>query len=205
MNKEDSAFYGPYSESLEKTDQWLLTQLEDLLNTISVDPELQPAEHLTHRIKSAESLKWKLQIQGIPNDIESALRQTHDIIGARLVVHFIGDVYELLEAIKGSSKWHVDKVKDYIANPKPNGYRSLHILLSVPFNAPGFKSLQIELQVRTIAMDCWASLEHQLHYKKKISHTTLIEDELKRCASEMASTDLSLQTIYELIIKGEHQ
>ena len=96
----------------------------------------------------------------------------------------------------------VKQVKDYIANAKPNGYRSLHIIITLPFGVGGIETMDAEIQLRTIAMDCWASLEHQLKYKKAVRSTALIVEELKRCADEMASTDLSMQTIRDLIKKG---
>ena len=106
------------------------------------------------------------------------------------------------ELIEKNDHWKVVTVKGYIANAKPNGYRSLHVLLNLPFGVGGIDAINVEIQLRTIAMDCWASLEHQLKYKKHIKNTALIVDELKRCADEMASTDLSMQTIRDLIQKG---
>ena len=88
------------------------------------------------------------------------------------------------------------------ADPDGEDYRSLHVLLNVPFGVGGISDIDIEIQLRTIAMDCWASLEHQLKYKKNIKNTALIVEELKRCADEMASTDLSMQTIRDLIQRG---
>ena len=104
---------------------------------------------------------------------------------------------------ENSTVWRVVTVKDYIANSKPNGYRSLHVILALPFGVGGIEEIRTEIQLRTIAMDCWASLEHQLKYKKNIGNTELIVSELKRCADEMASTDLSMQTIRDLIHKGD--
>ena len=170
-----------------------------LLDSISTDSETAVAEHLKCRIKGAESMKEKLRRKNLPETPENGLKYLSDIVGARVVTHFVGDIYTVLELIEQDTCWKVQTVKDYIAEAKPNGYRSLHVILNVPFHVGGFDSVNVEIQMRTIAMDCWASLEHQLKYKKTIRNTALIVDELKRCADEMASTDLTMQTIRDMI------
>ena len=180
----------------------MLHEIQAILDSISTDSEKAPAEHLKCRIKGAESLKEKLRKNGLPQTPAAGLQHLSDVVGARVVTHFIGDIYTVLEWIRRSDKWKVKQVKDYIAAPKPNGYRSLHVILTVPFGVGGIDTIDTEIQMRTIAMDCWASLEHQLKYKKNIRSTALIVEELKRCADEMASTDLSMQTIRDLIRRG---
>ena len=203
MNDKDILFYGRYLPGLEKAKKLLLTEINAMLSQLSSDPETAVVEHIKSRIKDADSLRQKLSRLGLEETVESGLTNLSDIVGVRVITHFIGDIYTVLDEIRSSDKWQVVTVKDYIASPKQNGYRSLHVLLSLPFDGSDIREIKVEIQLRTIAMDCWASLEHQLKYKKHIRNTSLIVAELKRCADEIASTDLSMQTIRDLIHKDE--
>ena len=202
MKQDDMLFYGEFAPRLEEIQSLLLREIRTMLDSISTDPETAVAEHIKCRVKSSESLKEKLRRTGLPETAESGLRSLSDLVGARVITHFIGDIYTVLELIDKNPNWRVKQIKDYIANMKPNGYRSLHVILTLPFGVGGIDTIDVEIQLRTIAMDCWASLEHQLKYKKKIRNAALIADELKRCADEMASTDLTMQTIRDLIQRG---
>ena len=202
MKQEDLLFYGEFAPKLQEIEELLMREIQAMLDSISTDPETAPAEHIKCRVKGAESLKEKLRRNGLPETARAGLENLSDLVGARVITHFIGDIYAVLELIRLNKSWRVVAVKDYIANMKPNGYRSLHVLLNVPFGVGGIPDINVEIQLRTIAMDCWASLEHQLKYKKSIKNTALIVDELKRCADEMASTYLSMQTIRDLIQRG---
>ena len=199
MNKTDLEYYGIYAPILIEKQKMVLDEVNRILDSLTDDPEHAPAEHIISRIKSSESLEGKLKRQNLPKGPASGLTNLMDLIGVRIVTHFVGDVYAVLEGIEKSDLWEVHWVKDYIANPKPNGYRSLHAIIKFPVDCPGFETIMAEIQLRTIAMDCWASLEHQLKYKKDIKNTELIVAELKRCADEMASTDLTMQTIRDMI------
>ena len=201
MTEQDKEFYGEYMPLLVEKENLLLNEVKNILDSISTDSETALAEHIKSRIKGSESMRTKLKMRGFDDTVENGLTKLSDIIGLRVVLHFVGDVYTILEKIRQNDKWKVVSVKDYIANAKPNGYRSLHIILSIPFESETIHHIEVEIQLRTIAMDCWASLEHQLKYKKNIANTQLIVSELKRCADEMASTDLTMQTIRELIQK----
>lgn len=202
MKQEDLAFYGEFALRLMEIENLLSTEIQAMLDSISTDSETALAEHIKCRVKSAESLKEKLRLRSFPITARAGLENLSDLVGARVITHFVGDIYTVLELIKKNDSWRVVQVKDYIADMKPNGYRSLHVLLNVPFGVGGISNIDVEIQLRTIAMDCWASLEHQLKYKKNIKNTALIVEELKRCADEMASTDLSMQTIRDLIQRG---
>jgi len=161
-----------------------------------------PVASFQARIKSADSMKKKLARQSLPVTADSALRDIWDAAGVRLVCPFIQNIDQTVELIREIPDVQILKEKDYIRNPKPNGYRSYHMILSFPLRFLGSEAhdpIWLEVQLRTIAMDCWASLEHQLKYKQDIPNQALIVQELKRCADEIASTDLSLQTIRELI------
>ena len=202
MDKQDILYYGGFAQRLEEVKALLLGEIRSMLDSISTDPETAVAEHIKCRIKSADSLNEKLRRTGLEESAENSIKNLSDVVGARVITHFIGDIYTVLDLIEQNPHWRVKTVKDYIADMKPNGYRSLHVILTLPFGAGGIDEIDVEIQLRTIAMDCWASLEHQLKYKKNIKNTALIVDELKRCADEMASTDLSMQTIRDLIRRG---
>lgn len=159
------------------------------------------------RIKSAESMRQKLQRLAFPVTAESALKNVFDAAGVRLVCPFIQDIDRTAELIRAIPGVQLQTEKDYIRSPKPNGYRSYHMILTMPLrflgNSP--KTVWLEVQLRTIAMDCWANIEHQLKYKQNIPDQALLIQELKRCADEITSTDLSLQTIRDLIEHHEEE
>ena len=197
MKQSYRDFYGEYSHLIDDNEQSVMAELRRIVDSLTTDPEHAPAEHILSRVKSPESLIVKLRKDGLPETAEAAMENLSDIVGIRVVTHFVGDVYSIAEMIEKSSCWTVVNKKDYISLPKPNGYRSLHIIIKL--NNSMFRT---EIQLRTIAMDCWASLEHQLKYKKNIGGSVeLIVSELKRCADEIASTDLTMQTIRDLIEK----
>lgn len=161
-----------------------------------------PIASVQARIKWADSMRKKLARQGLPITADSALGQVWDAAGVRLICPFVQDIGEAVALIRAIPGVRILREKDYIRNPKPNGYRSYHMILTLPLRFLGGEEhgpVWLEVQLRTIAMDCWASIEHQLKYKRNIPQQELIVRELKRCADEIASTDLSLQTIRELI------
>ena len=159
------------------------------------------------RIKSAESMRQKLQRLAFPVTAESAMKNVFDAAGVRLVCPFIQDIDRTAELIRAIPGVQIQTEKDYIRSPKPNGYRSYHMILSMPLRFLGNsqKTVWLEVQLRTIAMDCWANIEHQLKYKQNILDQALLLQELKRCADEITSTDLSLQTIRDLIEHHEEE
>lgn len=159
------------------------------------------------RIKSAESMRQKLQRLAFPVTAESAMKNVFDAAGVRLVCPFIQDIDRTAELIRAIPGVQIQTEKDYIRSPKPNGYRSYHMILSMPLRFLGNsqKAVWLEVQLRTIAMDCWANIEHQLKYKQNIPDQALLIQELKRCADEITSTDLSLQTIRDLIEHHEEE
>ena len=166
-----------------------------------------PVASFQTRIKSAESMRQKLQRLAFPVTAESALKNVFDAAGVRLVCPFIQDIDRTAELIRAIPGVQLQTEKDYIRSPKPNGYRSYHMILTMPLrflgNSP--KTVWLEVQLRTIAMDCWANIEHQLKYKQNIPDQALLIQELKRCADEITSTDLSLQTIRDLIEHHEEE
>lgn len=161
-----------------------------------------PVASLQARIKRAESMQRKLAQRGLPLTAASALRDVQDAAGVRLICPFQQDIYRTAALLREIPGARVLREKDYIQSPKPNGYRSSHMILSLPLRflpvQPEFPVF-FEVQLRTLAMDCWASIEHQLKYKQEVPDQRLIVQELKKCADEITSTDLSLETIRNLI------
>ena len=158
------------------------------------------------RIKSADSMRRKLRLRGFPATAENALREMRDAAGVRLICPFIDDIYRTAALIREIPGIQICREKDYIHAPKPNGYRSYHLVLTLPLRflpSQPAAPVWLEVQILTIAMDCWANIEHQLKYKRDIPDQKLIVGELKRCADEIVSTDLSLQTIRDLLESAE--
>ncbi len=193
-------FYGEAYVRLKKTEQRLRQVTEQYCKECG-DGSDSCIEHCKSRIKSPESMERKLKKRGIPVTPSAALECVNDAVGIRIICAFIDDIYTLSEWIQSREDIEVLKIKDYIAYPKKNGYRSRHMILR--FRNGAEAGLNAEIQLRTIAQDFWASLEHQIKYKKQIEHEQMIRSELKRCADEIASIDFSMQTIRELIREAE--
>lgn len=196
--------YGDYQPVLEK----ILSETLDKLAEIKDDYQRKTGdrlyEHLIGRVKTPASMVEKCQRKQLPEDVRSALKENKDSIGVRIVCNFIDDIYTWIDIIEDLNNVEIIKQKDYITHAKPNGYRSYHLILEVTYpiadidgNNPG--QYFIEVQLRTIAMDTWASLEHEMKYKHTISNPEMIGQELKRVADELASCDVSMQTIRQLI------
>lgn len=200
MNETTGAAPSIYADQLP----WLQLAMEELVRRIGEIREqmkrslgMDPVEHCLSRLKSEESMREKCRRRGFPETTYSALELIHDAIGIRVVCAFVDDVYAIRDAIAAFTDCEVIEEKDYIQHAKPNGYRSYHIIIRYQ------EKYYAEFQLRTISMDTWAALEHHLKYKKEVSgNTPLIVQELKRCADELASTDISMQTIRDMIFNG---
>ena len=202
ISGEDRAFYGDALILLEGVVSEFLSCLDMIRRYQIARGHGDPVSSVQARIKSAASMKKKLERQRLPVTADSALREVWDAAGVRLICPFVQNIDQTVRLIREIPGIRILREKDYIRSPKPNGYRSYHMILSLPLRFLGEASrdpVWLEVQLRTIAMDCWASIEHQLKYKQDIPDQELIVRELKRCADEIASTDLSLQTIRELI------
>lgn len=197
VDKMGNKFYGQYLDKLIALENRGLNLMNKVSGEIEEDKGLNPIEHIKHRIKTEDSLKEKLQRQGFEVTLESAKENITDMVGFRIICTFVGGIYEVVEELKKQDHIEFLKEKDYVGRPKPNGYRSYHLIIQFIEGKEAF--IPFEVQLRTIAMDSWASLEHQLKYKQEVKHQELIISELKRCADEMASTDLTMQTICEMI------
>ena len=185
-------YYGSKLPAMLYTKQYLLNIISRYPQTDQ--KELKPIIYCCSRIKSPESMIRKLSARGLPQDGMSASTKIYDAVGVRIVCTFAEDVYKIADWLKNHPDIIIEKEKDYIAYPKENGYRSYHLKVRLRAN-----NTCAEIQIRTIATDFWATLEHQLKYKKDIPHKELIRSELKRCADEIASVDLSMQTIRDII------
>ena len=176
------------------------TQLNIYDSEFSVKFQRNPIHSIESRIKSPQSIVGKLQKKGLELSAKSAQKNLMDIAGVRVVCYYIDDIYAISELLAMQREYKIVKVKDYIKKPKPSGYRSLHVILMVPvYLATQKKEVPVEIQIRTIAMDFWASLEHQLHYKTKSVVSEALKKELQDCAEIIAETDLRMQDIYDQI------
>lgn len=202
ITSEEREFYGSSLIILEGAIEEFLSCINMIRRYQVSNGQRDPIASFQARIKSAESMRAKLERQGLPVTVDSALQDVWDAAGIRLICPFVQNIDQTVGLIRQIPGVQILREKDYIRSPKPNGYRSYHMILSLPLRfleKTPEHPVWLEVQLRTIAMDCWANIEHQLKYKHDIANQTLIVRELKRCADEIASTDLSLQTIRELI------
>ena len=176
------------------------TKLEILNDEFQHVHQYNPIEHIKTRIKTPESIVKKLKRYGYETSIENMVRYINDIAGVRLICSFTSDIYRLAEMIGNQSDLKVLSIKDYIKNPKESGYKSYHMLVSVPiFLSDSVVDTKVEIQIRTIAMDFWASLEHKLKYKKNNENAEEISKELQRCAEASSQLDLRMQALRDRI------
>ncbi|MBP3926566.1 MAG: GTP pyrophosphokinase family protein [Clostridium sp.] len=174
------------------------TKLEVLNDELSVKNSRNPIEVIKSRIKKPASILEKLQRRGFPISVESMVKNLDDIAGIRVICSFIDDIYSISEMLARQDDVKVIAVKDYIRSPKANGYRSYHMIVEVPvFFSNSKKNIRVEVQIRTIAMDFWASLDHQLKYKKKLDELDASEigEQLRECAETIARTDWQMLDI----------
>lgn len=178
------------------------TKLEILNDEFQHVHSYNPIEHIKTRIKTPESIVKKLKRNGHETSIENMVRYVNDIAGVRLICSFTSDIYRLAEMIGKQSDLKVLSIKDYIKNPKESGYKSYHMLVSVPiFLSDSVVDTKVEIQIRTIAMDFWASLEHKMHYKKHIRNADMISERLAKCSDMIEQIDLEMQSIRHMIEK----
>lgn len=176
------------------------TRLNVLNTMFSEEYKRNPFESIKSRLKTPESIYKKLERKGYPPTIENIKEHISDVAGLRVTCSFPDDIYRLAELLTKQDDIILLKKKDYIKSPKPNGYRSLHLILNVPIFLPNEKIyMKAEVQFRTIAMEFWASLEHKLKYKKHIENTEEIERQLKTCADSIEDLDYRMQEIRDKI------
>lgn len=177
-----------------------IMEIETKFNVLNEEYSLlfdrNPINSIKSRLKRPISMKEKLERRGIPVSVDAIENNLNDVAGIRVICSFVEDVYTIAEAFLKQDDISLVEIKDYIANPKPNGYRSLHLIVTVPiFLAKEKRTMKVEIQLRTIAMDFWASLEHQLRYKKDIDFTPEMETELLECAEMAAELDARMDRL----------
>ncbi len=175
------------------------TKFNVLNEQFSLQYDRNPISSIKGRLKSIESIKDKLEKKELPFTLTSIEENLNDVAGVRVICSFVQDVYMLKDALLAQDDITLIEMKDYIKNPKPNGYRSLHLIINVPiFLLHEKKIMKVEIQLRTIAMDSWAALEHQLKYKKEVDFTDEMIDELKYCADISAELDSKMDSLRKI-------
>lgn len=204
MGITENEFYG---ESLLLYDS-VLIELKSRIDIIKKSKllrgERNPIENIKTRIKTPESMIKKLKMNGLEPIAENVEGNIRDAAGMRIICTYVDDVYEVAKIIASQHDINVLKVKDYIKNPKPSGYRSYHMIVELPlYIGEEQHTVCAEIQLRTLSMDFWASLEHQIKYKQNVPNHKMIEAELRRCADEVASVEMNFQTIRDMIYNND--
>lgn len=174
------------------------TKAEVLNDEMSVRYHRNPINNILSRVKKPESIAQKLVKKNLPFTVEAIMTNLTDVAGVRIICEFVDDIYKIAAMLAMQDDLKLVKIKDYIKYPKPNGYRSYHMIVEIPvFFSKGKTPMRVEIQIRTIAMDFWASLDHELKYKKNIDpqEEEMIANELLSCADRIAETDMIMQQI----------
>lgn len=172
------------------------TKMQVLDEEFSLAHDRNPISDIRTRLKSLPSIQEKMRRLNVPFSVDAMIENLYDVAGVRVICTFPEDVYMLADALLRQDDIRLIARKDYIASPKPNGYRSLHLIVEIPiFFSSRTIPMKVEIQLRTIAMDFWASLEHQLKYKKGLDNAEALTAELKDCADKSAELDLRMQQI----------
>lgn len=174
------------------------TKMEILNNEFKLNHQYNPIEHITSRLKSTQSIAKKMRHNGRELTVENIVKYINDVAGIRVICSFTSDIYRIADLIAKQSDVQVLKVKDYMICPKDNGYTSYHMIVSVPiFLSNTTVNTKVEIQIRTIAMDFWASLEHKIYYKFEGNAPERIRKELKECADVVSYLDHKMLTLNE--------
>ena len=176
------------------------TKLENLDDECQMKHRRNPIHHMQSRMKTIRSMMEKLERKHLQQSITSAVDNLTDIAGIRVICSYLQDVYTVSDLLTSQDDVHVVKVRDYIKSPKSNGYRSLHLVVEVPvYLSEGRLAVPVEVQIRTIAMDFWATLEHSLRYKARDQVPQSISDELQQTAADIAALDERMQGIHDKV------
>ena len=184
------------------------TKLDVLNDEMAVCSPHNPIEMIKSRVKKPRSIVEKLQRRGYPISVDSVLDNLHDVAGVRVICSFIDDIYKIAAILGAQDDVTVLEIKDYIKNPKPNGYRSYHMIVEIPvFFSDRKQPMKVEVQIRTLAMDLWASQEHKLRYKKSIpeDEEESISNELAECAQILSSVDTRMQALRTKLSESRFQ
>lgn len=197
MDKEKELML-KYSFALEV----LKTEINILIKNYEYKNNYNPVEHIKSRIKSKESAIKKLDEKGYDLTYENLEKHVHDMVGIRIVCSFMSDVYEIINLIKGSKQFKILEEKDYINDPKDSGYSSYHINLLVPIHLDNkIEYVEAEVQVRTIAMDFWASLDHKIRYKFPSEIPDEVKEEMFNCSLDIRTLDDKMENLSQIMKK----
>jgi putative GTP pyrophosphokinase len=181
----------------------IATKLENLNDEFKCTRDRNPIHLITTRVKTPKSIMEKLQRRGFPLSVESARENLTDIAGVRVICSYIDDIYVIARLLVSQNDIRLLRTSDYIKSPKPSGYRSLHLLVTVPvFLSDRTEPVRVEVQIRTIAMDFWASLDHEMAYRLTDGKTEAVAQELKACAEIIADTDRRMQALHDVITRS---
>lgn len=179
-------FIQPYTDAM----QILLTRVDILKHSLYGDVSLPSVHNIQERIKKKQSIEEKLAKRGLPSTVASAKDYLQDIAGIRIICYFVNDIYSLVHALKKQADLVLIREQDYITHPKPNGYRSYHLILGIPvYCMDGMEYFPVEIQLRTMSMDIWASMEHRILYKKSRSDRPAVTAELKEYAEMLLTIE----------------
>lgn len=186
-----------YSSALKE----IGTKLEILNDEFQHVHQYNPIEHIKSRIKTSESIVKKLKKHGYESTIDNMIRYVNDIAGIRIICSFTTDIYRIAEMLERQNDIRILSVKDYIQNPKASGYKSYHMIVSIPIYLSEKKvDAKVEIQIRTVAMDFWASLEHKIHYKFEGNAPEHIREQLVECAQMVSALDARMMSLNEEIL-----
>ena len=187
--------YYEFIQPYEDAKQMLLTRLDVLNHNLYGDASARPIHNIQCRIKKKQSIEEKLQRKGKEPTVMNAKDYLQDIAGVRVICYFVDDIYNLTELLKSQSDLIVIRERDYIGNPKPNGYRSYHVIVGVPvYCLDGMEYFPVEVQLRTMAMDFWASMEHRVCYKKQPRNRERLEQDFCRYARILEEIEGEFET-----------
>lgn len=182
----------------------ITTKLENLNDEFKYEMDRNPIYQIKARVKTPKSIMEKLNRKGYEISVKSARKNLNDIAGVRVICSYINDIYLIADLLTSQDDIELIHITDYIKNPKPNGYRSLHLIVTVPvFLSKKTERVKVEIQIRTIAMEFWASLEHELAYKLTDGNTDAVIQELKDCADVIAEIDARMQNLYNNIMPSK--
>ena len=196
LRREYAQIQGVYEAAIREIN----ARLQTLDSEFSFKHMHNPIHHIESRVKTLGSIVKKLHSMGYPISISCAKKTLHDIAGVRVVCRYVDDIYRIADLLLAQDDISLILEKNYIKNPKPNGYRSLHIVVDVPvYISKGKLYIPVEIQIRTVAMDFWATLEHGIRYKSTDEVPQKIVDELRACADVITETDYKMQKIFQTL------
>lgn len=189
---EENNFFGKHHQAIKEAEVILTSKIFDTIAPLNEQSETRVVEHILSRIKTKKSTEDKLRRIGAEPTGDNAVKLLQDVVGIRLIVGFISNIYVVKSLIVNCGRFRVVKEKDYISNPKPTGYRGYHIIVQEDVLG---ETITAEIQLRTIAMDCWASLEHQIRYKKTVCNESEIVKRLLKCSEDLLNADIEMEQI----------